>query len=156
MMSNADVYLAIAEEALSQSEKFQTAARTPKPDGSPGFVIKYDPDQRSFKQSLIAIIFSGVYLDALLYIVGIERLGRTNYQTIDREHYEAKLEHLGATDKDLLASCKRFRNARNDLVHEKALAINEPNAEPFYTAQEEAVHAVQFVKRVANVLRAAP
>lgn len=33
MLSNLDVYLAIAEEAIEESERLNSAAQTPKPDG---------------------------------------------------------------------------------------------------------------------------
>jgi len=69
MLSNANVYLAIAEEALAVSKQLDEASRRAKPDGQPGFVITYDPERTSFKQSLIAIVFAGIYLESLLYIV---------------------------------------------------------------------------------------
>ena len=78
-MSNANVYIVIAEEALAESKQLDEASQRPKPDGQSGFVITYDPERTSFKQSLIAMVFAGIYLDALLYIVGMDKLGKDEY-----------------------------------------------------------------------------
>ena len=152
-MSNAHVYLTIAEEALAESKQLDQAARTPRPDGEPGFVIAYDQERTSFKRSLVAMVFSGVYLEAILYIVGVERLGKDEYIKIDRKHYEEKLRALGITDPEILATCKRFRDARNDLVHEKALEPHEIETGRFHMAQREADVGVSFVKVVARLLQ---
>ena len=156
MISNLGVYLSIAEEALEESERLEISARSPKPDGKPGFVIQYDPERKAFKNSLITVTFAGIYLEALLYIVGISRIGKTEYLKIDQKHYEEKLKKLGLTDSELLDTCKRFRKVRNDLVHEKALESAEMIEGEFFFAQREARNAVSFVKRVAALLRHIP
>lgn len=156
MISNINVYLEIAEEALAESERLKAQGRTPKPNGEPGLIIKYDPDRKSFKNSLTAITFSGIYLDALLYITGVARLGKDEYLKIERKHYELKLQHLGFSDPQLLASCKKFRDARNDLVHEKATEISGMSVGENHVAQTEAKNAVSFVKAVAELLREVP
>jgi hypothetical protein len=154
MISNANVYLAIAERALAESKRLDEAARIPKPDGNPGFVITYDPEHTSFKQSLIAMVFAGIYLDALLYVAGVSQLGKDEYMKIDRKHYEEKLRALGVTDTETLARCKRFREARNDLVHEKAIEPLAIDGTAFRTAQQEAEIAVSFVRSIVGLLRA--
>ncbi len=157
MLSNANVYIVIAEEALAESKQLDEASQRPKPDGQPGFVKTYDPEYTSFKQSLIAMVFAGIYLEALLYIVGMDKLGKDEYMKIDRKHYEEKLRVLGVTDTETLTTCKRFREARNDLVHEKAI---EPHAgvdgTTFHTAQREAEIGVSFVRSIASLLLAPP
>jgi hypothetical protein len=40
MISNADVYLAIAEEALAESQTLERGARTPRPDGGGDVVAR--------------------------------------------------------------------------------------------------------------------
>lgn len=152
MISNLNVYLAIAEESLAESEWLEQSARAPKPDGEPGFIITYDPKQRSFKCSLIAITFAGIYLEALLYVVGVRRLGKSEYMKIDRKCYEEKLQSMGLTDSELLATCKRFREVRNDLVHEKAMEVFEVTEAKFHIAQRQARDALSFVKQVAELL----
>ncbi len=157
MLSNANVYLAIAEEALAESKKLDEASQRPRPDGEPGIVKTLDPERASFKQSLIAIVFAGIYLEALLYIVGMDKLGKDEYRKIDYECYEKKLRALGVKDTETLKTCKRFREARNDLVHEKAIALHTGvNRATFRTAQREAKIGVSFVRSIAILLRATP
>ena len=124
------------------------ASRTPNPDGSPGFIVKFDPEQRSFKQALIAIVFSALYLEALLYIEGTRWLG-DRYR--DRDAYEDKLRALGVDDEEILESCARFRDVRKDIVHEKASEISD--AGEFNFAQPEAKIAVELVERITKLLR---
>lgn len=154
MISNANVYLTIAEQALTESKRLDETARIPKPDGHPSFVITYDPEHTSFKQSLIAMVFAGIYLEALLYMVGVGQLGKDEYMKIDRKHYEEKLRALGVTDIETLATCKRFREARNDLVHEKATEPLAIDGTAFRIAQREAEIAVSFVRSIVSLLRA--
>ena len=157
MLSNADVYLAIAEEALAESRKLDEAFIRPKPEGQPGTVKTFDPIRTSFKQSLIAMVFAGIYLESLLFIVGMEKLGKDEYMKIDRKIYEKKLQCLGVTDTKTLATCERFRKARNDLVHEKAIELhNGLDGATFYTAQREAEKGVSFVQSIAELLTAPP
>jgi hypothetical protein len=120
IMTNVRVYLTIAEDAAAESKRLLEEGRSPKPDGQPGYAVRHDPERRSFKQSFIAIAFAGMYLEALLALVGRERLGPELYKKIDRAHttYEEKLRLLGVSGSDLLAACKRFCEARNDLMHE--------------------------------------
>ena len=122
--SNARVYLAIAEEALCESVRLRDEGRRPRPNGEPGWILTPDPEQRSFKQALIAIVFSGAYLEAILRIVGRDRLGPEEYGRIEYgTTYEKKLERLGIADPALLGKCERLRESRNEVVHEKALEV---------------------------------
>src|SRR6516165_7253703 len=118
MITNIDVYFAIAEESQAEAERLENLARRPNPDG--GFIITYDPERKSFKNSLIAITFAGIYLESLLYIVGVKKFGRDEYdKKYDRKKsYEDKLRLFGVTDETLLAEAKHFREMRRDLVHE--------------------------------------
>jgi hypothetical protein len=155
LLTNLHVYLQIAEDAAAESRRLLEEGRRPKPDGQPGYIVTWDPDRRSFKQSLIAIAFTGMYLEALLALVGKERLGKDQYKKIDRFTYEEKLKKLGVSDSSLLLDCKRFREARNDLVHEKALDLGELTPSTMRTAQEEASLGIELVKAIADALRRA-
>lgn len=64
MLSNLNVYLSIAESALQEAHLLETDGRRPKPNGEAGIILTVDPRQQSFKQSLIAIVFSGIYFEA--------------------------------------------------------------------------------------------
>lgn len=151
MMSNLHTYLALAKDSLRSAKRFSTSHRKPKPDGAPGFIIRYDPKQKSFKYSLISIVFAGIYFEALAHIEGTKRLGKSKYKKITKATYEIKLRALGFTDKTLLLGCKRFRKSRNDLVHEKAIDLKTSKATLRF-AQVEAQHAVEFVQQVAKLL----
>lgn len=150
VLTNLNVYVAIAEEAVAESVRLAEAGRTPKPDGQPGNIIAYDPERKSFKQSLIAIAFAGMYLEALLGLIGNARLGKVLYNKIHRYTYEEKLSLLGVFDPTVLASCKRFREARNDLMHEKAVGLEALGTVDIRMAQEEAVFGVEFVKSIRS------
>ena len=155
LLTNAHVYRAIAEEALAEAVRLDDAAKTPKPDGSPGFVIQMDPDRRSFKKSLVAIAFSGVYLEALLFLHGTFRMGAVWEKTFDRKSYEKKLEELGVTEPDLLASAKRLREVRKDLIHEKARPLDSVALSNTYWAQVEATASVAFIQAITAKLASA-
>lgn len=97
--TNINVYLAVAEEAAADSNRLFEEGRSPRPNGESGYVIAFDPDRRSFKQSFVAIAFAGMYLEALLGLVGTMRLGKVLYNKIDRQTtYEEKLRLLGIFD----------------------------------------------------------
>ena len=124
LLTNAHIYRAIAEEALAEAVRLDAASKQPKPDGSHGFVVRLYPERRSFKKSLIAIAFSGVYLEALLFVQGTFRMGADWEKKFDRKQYEDKLKALGVEDAELLASAKRLREVRKELVHEKARSLD--------------------------------
>jgi hypothetical protein len=152
LLTNAHVYRAIAEEALAEAVRLDAGGKRPKPDGSPGFVIQFDPERKSFKQSLIAIAFSGIYLEALLFVHGTFRMGADWEKKFDRKLYEEKLAALGITDTELLASAKRLREVRNDLVHEKARPLDNAALSNNYWAQAEASTSLAFIKAIAALL----
>jgi hypothetical protein len=157
IFTNINVYLSIAEGALAESTRLLEANRTPKPDGQPGYILSSDPERKSFKQSCIAIAFAGMYLGALLSIIGRARLGKDLYKKIERiTTYEEKLRLLGVCEQHVLASCKRFRKTRNDLMHESAIDFEKLAAGEIRTAQEEAVFGVEFVKSIGSKLLPAP
>ena len=152
VISNHLVYLAIAKESLAKSQRFSQRQRTELANGRA--LIRYDPKQRSFKNSLIAIAFSGMYLEALLHLVGSRRLGINAYEKIDGKTYEDKLRALAINDTALLADCKRFRESRRDLEHEKA--FHPRSSREMRTAQLEAADAVALIERVRDLLTQKP
>ena len=156
LLTNVHVYRAIAEEAFSEASRLEVEARRPKPDGAPGYVISLDPSRSAFKQSLIAIAFSGVYLEALLFLRGTQRLGDQWLQEFDRKTYEEKLKHLGVTDESLIQSAKRLRMVRRELVHEKAAANGNLAPGKNYWAQVEAAEAIALIRNISSLLEDAP
>jgi hypothetical protein len=147
-LTSIGTYLAIAKESFAKVQELDAVQRRPRPGG--GEVITWDPDQKSFKHSLITIVFAGVYLDALLYLFGRRHLGQEKYSKIERRSYETKLRAFGITDEALLHAVVEFATARNELAHERAYDDNE-----LRTAQEEAGKAIALIERVRSALREA-
>ena len=110
----------------------------PKQDGQPGLIITLDPERRSFKQAMIAIVFYGMFIDALLFMNLVRHFGKESALKFDRKPHEDRLEALGIKDNRLLSKMIAFRESRRDLVHEKAFAIEDIGAQVIRTAQKEA------------------
>lgn len=118
--TNVEVYGAIAVEAYQKMVQSIEAGRRPKPDGSVGWIVKIDPAQTSFKQAMICLVFTGMWLEAMMHLLIVKEHGENRYKEYDFKSYEEKLTLLGCTDKELLTSVSRFRKGRKTLVHEKA------------------------------------
>jgi hypothetical protein len=138
MITNVRTYLAIAEEALDESERLAVLARRPKPDGEHGHIVSFDPHQRSLKNSLVAIVFSATHLESVIYIVWMRTRGRLSYEKHKHKSYERKLVYLGLCDRDILFDTARFRELRNGIVHERALEVAELTGVALQSAQDEA------------------
>jgi hypothetical protein len=154
MITNLGIYLSIAEEALQESESLENAALSPQKIGETRS-IKFVPERRSFKSSLVAIAFAGIYLDALLYIISTQLFGKSKYKKLEGKPYADRLKFVGVTDPDIIAACTEFRAARNDLVHENAFEISEIAGKTFYPAQSVAKDGLSIVKQVATLLNVA-
>lgn len=151
VVSNLEAFLSVAREAHQEMSQLVQEGRTPKPDGSPGYIITLDPEQRSFKQALIAIAFAGIYFEALTYFIA-RRKSKSKAEKVDKARYHGKLIALGVKDEALLAAAKSFQEVRNDLIHEKAVAVEEVEAR---FAQSCADRAMEFVAAVQSALAAA-
>jgi len=122
--TNVSIYQAIAEEAYAEMVQFDNENKRPKEDESDGWIITCDSNNTSLKKAMIVIIFTGMWLDALLHIQIMERCGEGTFKRLGRRKYEDKLKFLGVTDIALLTNVKKFRATRNELVHEKAFLDN--------------------------------
>jgi hypothetical protein len=151
-MSNIDVYLAIAEEAHASMRAQLSQLRTPKADGQPGYVIRSEPDRRSFKSAMVAIAFAAIYMDALTFIALQRRFGRAEALKIDRREHEERLAKLGLSDTNLQKRVRDFRLARNDLVHEKATSVDNQEQEATYIAQDTADSAMSLLRDLQALL----
>jgi hypothetical protein len=156
LLTNLHIYRSIAEEAHADAQQLDAAAKTPKADGSQGYVIALDPHRRSFKQSQVAIAFSGVYFEALLFLKGTQRMGKRWLREFDRKTYEGKLLELGVANPSLVQAAKRLREVRRDLIHEKATPVLELGIGSTYWAQSEAAAAIAFIREVSVALENAP
>jgi hypothetical protein len=120
MLPNASIFKAIADEAYQTMVQSLEAVYRPRPDGSPGAIVTYDPKHTSFKQAMISIVFTGMWLEAVMHLLIVKNHGAEKFKKYDRKSYEEKLSLLGCTDQKLLDSVSRFREVRKMMVHEKA------------------------------------
>ena len=158
IISNRNTYLAIAEEALAKALEIEAKDSQPMPEQSPGTILVRDPAQASFKQSLIAIVFAGVYLDAFLSVatrhqrrvrIRQARVGSPHRRPRkSRNRYTSALTKLGITDAEILTACDRFKDARDQLVHEQPIKLSQGKSGEILIAQREAEHALSFVRAV--------
>jgi hypothetical protein len=120
VFTNAEIYKMIADDAYQTMVQSDEAGRRSKPDGSAGWIITYDPNQTSFKQAMISLVFTGMWLEAVMHLLIVKIYGKDKFKEYDFKSYKEKLTLLGCTDQELLNSVDSFRRARKSLVHEKA------------------------------------
>lgn len=149
LLANAKIYREIAVEAAREAELVADEDTTVRDDGSK--VLRHDPLRRSFKASLVAVAFAGMYIEALCWLVGCARIGIDEYRPIDRKPLERRLEALGVVDAYLLEDAKSFREARNGLVHENAVPTDVDRS-PLRIAQLEAMFALKLITRIEGAL----
>lgn len=154
VLTNVGVYRSIAEEAYKEMSADMDANVRPGPEGS-GVVIKtFDPEQRSFKQAMISVVFTCIWLEAALHFLIVEKLGREAYtRQVDYLGYGNKLMLLDCEDEELLTNAERLRQVRRELVHEKAyLEFNDAGefTGEWRTAQDEAENARSVMLAVEN------
>ena len=147
ILSNVNVYAAIAEEAFAETEKRLEEGRKPRSDGE-GWVLSFDPSQKSFKNALIYITFSALWLEAILHLRIADQHGKRRSKEIDRKSYEDKLAVLGIIDEELSLSLAAFRDLRREIVHEKAFFSQGE----FRTAQNEAHKVRRLMQRIREAL----
>lgn len=120
VITNISVYKAIADEAHQKMHELMDAGRRPKPDGSDCWIITFDPSQNSFKQSMIAIVFTGMWFEALMHLLIVRAYGEQKFKEYDFKSYEEKLRLVGCSEQEVIDRMTRFRMTRKALVHEKA------------------------------------
>jgi hypothetical protein len=119
--TNINVFYNIAKKAYVAMNEDLNSGREPKPGGEP------------------------VFLESLLHLLIVKRKGLTVFKKYDRsESYEGKLQLLGCNDQSILAKCKHYRNARREVVHEKAHINNEK----ILVAQKEATYAMDLINEI--------
>ena len=59
------------------------AGQRPKDDGSPGWIKTFDPEQNSFKQAMVSIVFTGMWIEALLHLLIVRDHGTEKYEEYD-------------------------------------------------------------------------
>jgi hypothetical protein len=148
IFTNVSTYRAIAIEAFEAMQELGEPGRRTKADGSPGWILQFDPKQKSFKQAMVAIVFAGMWLEALLHLLIVRDHGEEKFREFDFKPYEEKLRLIGIDDNAILEAAARFRVARKELVHEKA----HFDAGETKTAQDEARNAYQLLVAIDTAL----
>ena len=121
VLTNVGIYRSIADDAYRQMAADMAENVRPGPEGSDVVIKTFDPEQLSFKQAMISVVFTCIWLEAVLHLLIVGKLGRKAYtRKVDRSGYGAKLSLLGCRDETLLRNVGRLRQARRELVHEKA------------------------------------
>jgi len=69
---------------------------------------------------MIAIVFTGMWLEALMHLLIVQKYGEPKFKEYDFKSYEEKLQLLGCSNQQIIDRATRFRETRKTLVHEKA------------------------------------
>jgi len=144
IFTNTRIFYSIAKESLAEMDVHFNADRRPKPNNEPGWIITFDPDQKSFKSALITIVFCGIFLEAILHLLIVKHNGIEIYKQYDHKTYEDKLKLLGCDDETIMKLCEHFRNARREIVHEKA----HLDQKSLRIAQDEAKKSMELIDKV--------
>jgi hypothetical protein len=145
MFTNVTIYRSIAEEAHERMREFLAAGRRERPGG--GWILTYDPGHTSFKHACIAIVFAGVWFEAATHLAIVQNHGVEKAREYDRRSYEDKLLLLQCCGPDVIQRAERLRNARRELVHEKALL----DSGELRVAQEEADNAHELLVALGDL-----
>ncbi len=153
-LTNIDVYRSMADDACRAMSADMDVNVRPGPEKSNVVVKTFDPERSSFKQAMISIVFTCIWLEAALHLLMVGRRGREGYtEKIDHSSYENKLRLLDCGDEELLRKVAQLQCARRELVHEKAhLEFNDAGdfTGKVRTAQDEAENARAVMLAVEN------
>ncbi len=121
VFTNVHIFGAIADAAYERMSEDMVKNVHPMPDGSPRAVKVFDPEQKSFKDAMISVVFSCIWLEALLHLLIVRKFGRKCFKKIDKRlSFKEKLRLLGCVDDQLLDWTGQLQGSRRELVHEKA------------------------------------
>lgn len=145
VFTNVHIFGAIADTAYKKMSELLANNIRRNPDSSSGVIKIFDPEQTSFKEAMISIVFSCMWLEATLHLLIVRKFDRERFKNADRRlSYEEKLRLLECRDEQLLNNVERLRKSRRELVHEKA-HLEFSQAGEFLgelkTAQDEAENA---------------
>jgi hypothetical protein len=148
-LSNAHHFREIANAAFLKWEALGKDCLRPNPVNPRGRIIAYPLVSEMSKEGLICIVFFGVYLEALFVIKGRRKFGKNKWDAyFDKLIYEAKLELLGCENERILSKCKRFRIARNDVIHERPVPLGD--FKKCKRLSEEVINAQELIRLIEN------
>lgn len=119
----------------------------PKDDRSDGHTIKYDANLNAFRQSMIVIVFSGMWLEETLYQAIVSRTGLDIGKKNDFKTYQDWLVRLDIFETSLLDDVDAFMSTRAMLMHKTNVDSNE-----ILLAQTAADHAQKIIGSISHVL----
>jgi hypothetical protein len=146
-----DLCIDIAEEHAARAAELSAKARKPRGDG--GYVVTPDPDQRSYRDSLIAVAFACAYLEGIMYLHLVHWFGVRRSSKYDRLPYKKRAKQLGVKDRQLLKELDYLSDVRKHVIH---IAPGSPRRRRMYIAQKEAPIQVDVVKRCTAHLKTLP
>ena len=88
VITNVSIYKAIAIGAHAAMHELTNGGRRPKDDGSLGWIVTFDPEQKSFTQAMIAIVFAGMWLEAFLHLRIVRDHGLMKFKEYDFKSYD--------------------------------------------------------------------
>jgi hypothetical protein len=147
--TNISIYRSIVEESYAIMSIDLNEHRIPKKDGTNGFINIYDPNHKSFKHALITIVFTGMWLEALIHLHIVKKYSVQEFKKYDKKKgYEERIKKIGISDEDLIERIISFRKSRKAIEHEKAYLDKD-----FKFAQDEAEKAYSLVVDIEKAIK---
>ena len=140
--TNVHIFRAIADDAYKKMSEDMKGSVRLGPEGNR--IIDFDPERKSFKQAMISIVFTCIWLEAILHLLIVKKCGKKKFTKNDKSSYKHKLDLLDCKDDELLQNVERLRQARKGIVHEKAYCEFDNTGKftgKLWRAQDEAENA---------------
>lgn len=151
MLTNTRVHFEIAVDAHAEMEALVRAHRVPNPHVPDGSIVAFDGSQSAHKKALICIAFSAAFFESFTYLKAL-RKSRRWAEKIGYMGYRDRLTALGVKDGQLLDASARFQKARNDLMHERAVALNRIDSATLGFSRDCASLAIFVISSVQKKL----
>lgn len=150
IVTNLGVIESIIFESQELMNKYLEEGRTPNEGG--GYILKYDPGHKSFKEALKIIVFVGAALESMWHQKAVALKSKTFAEKADREckTVPLKYERIGLSEEAVLDAMRIYYNVRRQIVHEKVHEIRFQKS--IFKAQSEANKAVELLKSVKHAL----
>ena len=149
--TNVHIFRSIAEDAYWEMSDDMKKNIRPGLEGNPVVIKTLDSERTSFKQAMISIAFTCIWLEAILHLLIVQEFGIKRFKNVDRCSYKYKLGLLGCQDAELLQNVERLQKARNALIHEKAYLEFEDGDNftgNLWVAQDEAENAQAVMRSI--------
>ncbi|HMW72931.1 MAG TPA: hypothetical protein PKD17_13990 [Cellvibrionaceae bacterium] len=142
-ISNLSIYHNIATESYSNLKFRIEKEKISKEGGSNGHAINYDPDLNTFRQSMITIVFAGMWLEQNIYEEILSRTGLDIVRRYNSKEYREWLIRLEIVSAEVLDEIDAFMSAREILMN--STIVNDKSIE---TAQKEASRAQRIIASI--------